>query len=415
MLADAFVVLGIDLRNGYFQMSFFSEGMAEPQMLFLSEEKSSDFELSAYIFIDPVSNERIVDFARISTVRSSLRPEFVIKNIFFDDIEGCGFDRQTLIAMFIRNCFIILADTAVNKPVAALCFTSRLAEPSIQGEIRRAVDMLDLKGCRLYFEDYMESYYHYLIRQKKTAFDDRSVVFYRWDDEIIMGSLVFRNRLLEHSVSSNEDASFNLPVYLDLMKKDAGFAQFINNRLHNLHTSSIFVVTDDLNLVEMPESKRALSERGHIFAGNNLFVQGAAYSAYDRSKGSEKKENYLGTDRIKYDIYIEARSNKRVQRVVLASAEQKYYDIDTKLDIISKDTDRFVFYVRGLEDSQIVCHEVKMNGLPSGPDYTTRLRISLSFANINEFMLEIQDLGFGGIFPTSGLIFKDVFELGSKM
>lgn len=413
MLADNFVVLGIDLRNGYYQMSFFHEGMNEPKMLLMMDEKSPDFELSAYIFLDPVSGERIVDFSKISTVRTSLKPEYIVRNIFFDDVEGSGFDRQTLIAMFIRNCFVILADNVSNRQVAALCFTSRFADPNIQGEIRRAVDMLDLRGCKLFFEDYMESFYHYLIRQKKTAFDDRAVVFYRWDDEIIMGSLVFRNRLLENSVSSNEDASLSLPVYLDFLKKDAGFAQFIHNRLLNLHISSVFVVTDDLDLVSMPETKRALSDKGHIFAGNNLFVQGAAYSAFDRDKGVENRESYLGNDRIKYDIYIEARCNKRMQKVVLASAEQKYYEVNTTLDVIAKDRDKFVFHTRSLETSKIESFELVMNGIPSRPDYTTRLRINLSFANISEFMIEVQDLGFGGVFPTSGLIFKDVFELGS--
>lgn len=411
MLADRYVVLGIDLRNSYCQMSFFSDGMDEPQMLVFGDDKTTDFELSAYIFLDPISHEKIVDFGKIATIRTALKPEYVVRNIFTDDVENSGFDRLTLIAMFIRNCFVILADNMVDKRVTAICFTSRMEEPEISIEIRKALDMLDLRNCQVYFEDYMESYYHYLIRQKKTAFEDRSVVFYRYEDEIIMGSLIFRNRLLENSVSSSEEASLSLPLHLDLRQKDIGFSQFINNRLNNVRTSSIFIVTDDLPINDMNYSKKALSDRGHIFVGNNLFVQGASYSAHDRNTGLEKNENYLGNDRIKYDIYIEARCNKRVQKVMLASAEQKFFEVAAKLDVISEDTDKFVFFSRNLENGQVDKYELAMHGIPKRPANTTRLRISLSFANIKEFMVEISDLGFGGIFPTSGLVFKDVFEL----
>lgn len=410
MLAEDLVVLGIDLRSGYYQMSFFHQGMSEPKMLLPVDELSSDFELSAFVFEDPLSGERGIDFSKPAALRQSLKPDCSIRNIFYDDIEGTGLDRSSLLAMFLRNCMEILKANVPDKRAAALCFTGRFPDPSMQTELRRAFELLDLREVSLYFEDYMESYYHYLIRQKKTAFDERSVVFYRSDDEIVMGSLVFRNRLLENSVSGNEDAVLNMPAYWSPEKKDSAFSDFVQNRLSGYTVSSVFVVTEDLNLMEMTASRRALSDKGHIFAGNNLFVQGAAYSAYARACGTVKKENYLGNDRIKHDIYIEARCNKRVQKVILAGAEQKFYDIHTTLDIITNDRESFVFHTRNVETAKVSSYEIKMSGIPQRPDFTTRLRIDLSFAGVGEFMVEVRDLGFGGLFPTSGLVFKEVFE-----
>lgn len=415
MMNSNSAVLGIDIGSGDYQICYYKSGMSEPQLLINAETGGCDFSLSAYIFKDPISDESTVDFGRISNIHSRLNPEHILENIFTDDLGGTGYSRQTVLALFIRHCFVILADSMLSTDVRAISFTSRKLEAALQGEIRRAVNMLSIDDCNVFIEDYMESYYHYLIRQKKTAFEDRSVIFYRADDEIIMGSLVFRNRLLESSVSSNEMATLMLPRELSREEKDAGFSQFINNRLSNVSTSSIFVVADDLvlsNKNELPKSFAALTgNRGHVFVGNNLFVQGTAYSGFDKLSGFSKSDNYLGDDRIGHDIYVEARAGRSMSQISLASAEQKFYDVNSSVDIIARSTDVFTFYSKSLEDGTVKKHELIMNGIPDRPEYTTRLRVRLSFADSNELMLEVSDLGFGSLFAASGLVFKDVFSL----
>lgn len=411
---DDTIAFGLDIRQGSYQLSYYKKSFDEPQMIVdrLDDTKSS-LASTAYIFTNPINGEKEVDFSYIQPIHESMPPERIIADIFYDDVANSPFSRHNLIALFIRHCFILLSQNVRGGRVSSLCFTTKEAEATLQGDIRLAVELLNMQDCRVIFSDYMESYYHYLIRQKKTAFDDRSVVFYRYGDEIIMGSLIFRNRLLENSVSANEEARLNLPITNTLKQKDGMLAEFIKNRLNMINTSSVFICASDLLLNNMPLSLKVLENRGHIFAGNNLFVQGACYLAFysEENNGlNGNSGNYLGSDRIKYDIFIEARHNKRTENYIFASAEQNFFDVKATVDVIAENTDEFIFFARSMENGSITTFKMPMN-IPERPPNTTRLRISISFANVREFMVEIQDLGFGGFYPTSSLAFREVFEL----
>lgn len=411
---DDTIAFSLDIRHGSYQLSYYKKNFDEPQMIVdRLDDTKSGLDSTAYIFTNPINGEKEVDFSHIQPIHENMPPERIIGDIFYDDLTDSSFSRHNLIALFIRYCFVLLSQNIRGGRVNALCFTTKDTNTALQGDIRLALDLLNMQDYRIVFSDYMESYYHYLIRQKKSAFDDRSVVFYRYGDDIVMGSLVFRNRLLEKSVSANEEAKLNLPLGYTLKQKDSMLAEFIKNRLNMLNTSSVFVCASDLLLNNMPLSLKALENRGHIFAGNNLFAQGACYLAfYSEETGGLNNNfaNYLGNDRIKYDIFIEARHNKRMENYILASAEQNFFDVKNTVDVIAENTNEFVFFARSMENGSITTFKISMN-IPERPPNTTRLRVSISFANVREFIMEIQDLGFGGFYPTSSLIFREVFEL----
>lgn len=412
---DDTIAFGIDIRPGLYQLSYYKKSFAEPQMIVdrLDDSKSS-FNSTAYVYTNPINGEKEVDFSYIEPIHESMTCERIISDIFYDDINDISLTRHTLIAMFIRHCFIMLSKEINTGRVNSICFTAKELSATLQGEIRLAIELLDMQDCTVTFSDYMESYYYYLIRQKKTAFAERSVVFYRYGDDIVMGSLVFRNRLLEQSVSGNEGASLSLPIGMTLQQKDKALSEFIDNRLRLMTTSSVFVSASDLLLNNMPLCLKALENKGHIYAGNNLFVQGAAYFSFFYEKNdisdNSSNTNYLGSDRIKHDIYIEARHNKRQENFILASAEQSFFDVNISIDVIAEDTKEFVFFARSMENGAVTSYKIPMN-LPERPGNTTRLRLNISFANAREFMVEVLDLGFGGLYPTSSLCYREVFTL----
>lgn len=413
-IANNSIMFGIDIGYKNYQLSFYTDGMNEAKVIIDENTSSADFKPQAFVFRNEKKSEVQVDFGVVSAEHNDVSPTMVITNIFRDNIENSGLSRANLFAFFIRHCFEILSHQNISGSVKGLCFTARHLDSTLQTSLKDGFYLLDLGECRLYFEDYMESYYHFIIRQKKSAFDDRAVIIYRYADELVMGSMVFRNRLLENTVSNDETVTLPLPIDLSLQEKDDRLSEFINNRIANKRTSSIFIVSKDLSISNMPRSLRALRDRGHIFAGNNLFVMGAAYSAYDRQNiydEDSKMTALVGSDRIKHDIYIEARRNKRVQNIILAGAEQNFYEVDTCIDVIAYDNDVFEFFVKNIETNSVTKRLIHLTGIPKRPPNTTRLRVKLSFASSTDFIVEVSDLGFGNLFATSGLVFKEVYEL----
>ena len=58
------------------------------------------------------------------------------------------------------------------------------------------------------------------------------------------------------------------------------------------------------------------------------------------------------------------------------------------------------FWLNGGEKSQ---YTIRLDELPVRPSRTTRIRASFSMRGVDRLFVEIADLGFGEIFPSSGI------------
>ena len=65
------------------------------------------------------------------------------------------------------------------------------------------------------------------------------------------------------------------------------------------------------------------------------------------------------------------------------------------------------FMVKPMDGGEVRHYCMKLPGLPKRPDRTTRLRVHIMYESADTCIILVQDLGFGEMFPSSGLMWTE--------
>lgn len=67
-----------------------------------------------------------------------------------------------------------------------------------------------------------------------------------------------------------------------------------------------------------------------------------------------------------------------------------------------------------MQGEETLKESLLLDGLPERPPRATRLHIAVEFIRVDCLRIEVQDLGFGELFPSSDLSWTEEIELGSS-
>lgn len=168
--------------------------------------------------------------------------------------------------------------------------------------------------------------------------------------------------------------------------------------------SSVFLVGDDFEEDWMEQNLKLLKKGKRVFQGKNLYVKGAAY------QGMELKEQsraylYLGEEQLRYHLAVR-QQNEKEPYLLLAEGAKHWYEADRHMEVLLLDQPSLEFAMIPLDGKNMKTMEILLDGLPDRPKKTTKLRISVCFENAKKVKISIEDLGFGEIFPKSGMVYK---------
>ena len=170
----------------------------------------------------------------------------------------------------------------------------------------------------------------------------------------------------------------------------------------------------------MKESLNLICRGRRAFQGDTLYSKGAADSTMAACGLSSKADKffYLSRDALRCNIGMECLKKGRPVYQALLDAgaewydaaaqidillEAEWYDAAARIDILLEDGDEVVFLETSVDRGNEREIAVKLENMPKRPRATTRLRIRLSMKAADRMRLEAEDLGFGEIFPSTGM------------
>ena len=95
----------------------------------------------------------------------------------------------------------------------------------------------------------------------------------------------------------------------------------------------------------------------------------------------------------------------------LLDAGVNWYEASSQTDIIIDQHGVLDIQITPLTGKSPKIVQLFLDGLEKRPKGTTRLRLSLTMASVNEVDIKVQDLGFGELFPSSGKVWEQTVEL----
>ena len=163
----------------------------------------------------------------------------------------------------------------------------------------------------------------------------------------------------------------------------------------------------------MKDSLNLIARGRRAFQGDTLYSRGAADSTMAACGLTAKADKYfyLSRDALKCNIGMQFVKKGRNVYQALLDAGAEWYDAAAQIDILLEDGDEIVLEETSVDRGDKKEITVKLENMPKRPRATTRLRIRLRMTAADRMLLEVQDMGFGEIFPSSGMKWEQEIDI----
>lgn len=210
-------------------------------------------------------------------------------------------------------------------------------------------------------------------------------------------------------IENNEERKFLLRKYVGKNRTTTQVLQVSEKSMKEIFSkhsiSSVFLVGDDFEEAWMQEHLELLKSGKRVFAGKNLFVNGAVYRGTELAKATDGYL-YLDEQTVCCDIGILALKDKTQTVTTIAFGGKNWKDADTSVEVMMPEDQTLELYALPMNGQEKITAKVFLENLPARPKKTTRLQVALKFQSPSKVRYEVKDLGFGELFPNSGMIYE---------
>ena len=224
------------------------------------------------------------------------------------------------------------------------------------------------------------------------------------EDELVLYSLSF-NKKMRPIVCFPEELYLKIPADADAGTRDEILCSAVRQLMQEKEYSAAYLTGESLRGGWMKESLNLICRGRRAFQGDTLYSKGAADSTMAACGLSSKADKffYLSRDALRCNIGMECLKKGRPVYQALLDAGAEWYDAAAQIDILLEDGDEIVLLETSVDRGNEREIAVKLENMPKRPRATTRLRIRLSMKAADRMKLEAEDLGFGEIFPSTGM------------
>ena len=405
------LIIGIDIGKEYTQICYYDRKAEEARSLSM-KVGASQYEAPGCLCYRAEHDDYCVGLEAEYFARE--KGGIMIGNIYDicqseekPQVAGEEKDPAELMAYFLKGILRFLGIQDIVKNTKCLCLTS----PELTGvqvrNYQKACSLAGFPAEKYMLMDYGESFYYYALGQKRETWN-RSVGWYSFENEEVS----FR-RMSMNSGTRPVLVRLEVPVRTVLSKnpeeRDAEFYTFIKDTLGKELYSSIQINGEGFDQEWAQKSVKLLCyQRRKVFYGNNLFARGACGAGAERFLNHDLKDYcYMSSSLVLSDVGMEMRVMGTPAYYPLIESGRNWYESNAYVELILDDTKELVFIVDTMGEAKKKRIAMALPGLPERPDRTTRLGVSLQYTSQTECQVLVKDLGFGEMFPSSGMEWKE--------
>ena len=399
-------LLGIDLSETFCQISYLNTRRLTAGMdphTFSLVARGEDFNIPMAAFQDPASGSW--SFGNEALQRSAEAGREPMTHLLA--AAGQGEDERDLqiLIEYLHYCFGLLSVEVTAEEIEALTFTTQVCDRRNVEILRAAADRLFPGLDKVAYEEHLKSFYHYVLTQDEEQRRQSVLLLDGWSEkELVLYSLSF-NKKTRPIVCFPEEIRIEIPEDADAEQKDKILCSAVRQLMQEKEYSAAYLTGEALGGGWMKESLNLICRGRRAFQGDTLYSKGAADSTMAACGLSSKADKYfyLSRDALRCNIGMECLRKGRPVYQALLDAGAEWYDAAAQIDILLEDGDEIVFLETSVDRGNEREITVKLENMPKRPRAATRLRIRLSMKSADRMRLEAEDLGFGEIFPSTGM------------
>lgn len=320
-----------------------------------------------------------------------------------------------LISIFLDEMLQSVKIAAGVEHIEKVCITMEYFHISLLNILAEAMNKLGYPKDKVIFTSHTESFVYYSLCQKSELWQNDVALFEYGKSGLkyqLMNIAVFRGKkiVMTHSEDFTEEMPYSLiqnkasVEYMDKRLTEIASRMFDKKNISTVYlTGKAF--SEDFN---SPDFIKFICNRRRVFSGQNLYVKGACYQAYESGEGSHIRDFILACpERITtgIELKIQDRGRDKILRMVLPGVN--WYGADCSYDLIVDDTDELEIFLSPVDTVEKQVVRVSLADFPERPKKTTKITLKLSFTSDSRCHLMVIDKGFGDFFASSGRIINE--------
>ena len=407
-------LLGIDIGDTFCQISYLNTRRLTAGMdphTFSYVAGGEEFDIPAAAFQDPESGKWYFgnDALSISAERGKEPLTHLLSNAREDRENG---HLQILIS-FLGCCMSLLAKEVTFEEIEAITFTTTDMDSTNAEILRKAAEVLFPGFDKVAYEEHIKSFYHYVLMQDEEQRRQSVLLVDGWSDsELVLYTLSF-NKKTRPIVCFPQERHLEIPADADAAQKDRLLFSAVRELMQEKEFSAAYLTGRALAGGWMKDSLNLICRGRRAFQGDTLYSKGAADSTMAACGLASKADKYfyLSRDALRCNIGMECIKKGRTVYQALLDAGAAWYDAAAQIDVLLEDGDEIVLLETSVDRGNEREIAVKLENMPQRPRAATRLRIRLSMASADRMRLEAEDLGFGEIFPSTGMKWEQEIDI----
>ncbi len=408
------LILGIDLRREHSQVSYYHQSFKEPVTAGMSQGEEDPFlpmalrmdEDGNWHFWDGLPDEKNQkDKCRVAGIY-----ELVERG---DDTPVCGekVSPAGILGIYFRCCMDLLRFVTKQTRYQVMVTVRKLTEPW-NSVIVEALESIGIERKYIFLQDYLSSFYYYTVNQKKELWQ-QDVALLEYEEEAMVGYVLHIDRSTRPAVAAVEKVAIQ-PVGSEVRRdrsgkewdaeKDRLFFELLKKVFERRNISVSYMTSDFYSKSWAVRSIQYMCYRRRAYQGQNLYSRGACYAAMERAGIiADRGIIFSGGDMVAVNLGMEMRIRGKETYYPLVTAGVNWYEAHHVCEFIPAGEREIRILSRPMRAGDMVTHILRLNGLPDRPDRTLRLRMTLYFTSVNCCHVELEDMGFGGLFRSSGM------------
>ena len=322
-------------------------------------------------------------------------------------IDGTRYEGKEILKIYFREIINAgMEKLYKEKPDEVVVAMSGLEE-DIVGDIRSAFVGLGYQPNHIHIISKEESFIYFVLSLKKDIWNNKVGMYDLSDVSLTYYEmLVNRNsrKLLVNAESENMDEAFNLQILNNPSGSklaDKILTSVAEKVMDKKKFSSIFLTGQVFAEHEWADGFISyLCSRGKVYLDTNIFAKGAAFKGVDlASENSIYNLIAICEGRLRSDVYINVDNNGKDGKIYLAKAGDFWDEPDTELLMIPDEKEVIEISVVGIDGKVKKNIPIVLDFLPKRPIKTRRFYFRTKFLDDKIMNVEIEDAGFGDMYP----------------
>ncbi|MBD5485973.1 MAG: hypothetical protein HDR18_10755 [Lachnospiraceae bacterium] len=338
------------------------------------------------------------------------------------ELDGETYDPVALLTLFLKRSMTLMNFIATVEKIDAIMFTVDELDDRMVEILSQASVNLGLRTPHIYFQSHTESFYAFMLHQPPELWNYQAMAcehdgvrlkIYRMEcnkrttpivvliEEQIYETLVIPEETEEEAV---RDDAYRMA--------DERFLGILGKMCEGRIISSVYLLGDGFRAEWDKQSIQFLCHNRRVFRGNNLFSRGACYGLQEKLEPGEvgSRHVFLGKDKLKSNIGMNVLRQGRESYYALLDAGENWYEVQKECEFLLEGERELELVVTPLTGKDIETRIIPLNGGNKGAPYT-RYRMEMAMSAPETVQIKVTDMGFGELFPTSGQVWEESFNV----